>query len=130
MTVIIRNPWPGRPIAGPVRSLAAVALSLILAGCALPPMEAGKMPKTEALSSLVTGRSTPEQVRALLGEPQGGGAARYRPDLPRHTVWYYELVQMKGDQVGINILLVLFDGGRYDGYLWFRGRELLKGLTA
>ena len=46
----------------------------------------------------------------------------------RHDVWYYELLQAKGDQIGVSILLVMFKENHYDGYFWFRAKELLKGL--
>lgn len=108
--------------------MAIVGVVLGLAACTLPPMEAGNLPPPSKLSSLVSGKSTTADVRAALGEPRGFGAAHYRPDLPQHTVWYYEKLQTKGDQVGVSILLVMFRKDQYDGYLWFKGKQLLTGL--
>ena len=108
--------------------LAVITLYFGFAGCALPAIETGKPLPTNGLKSLVSGQSTPDQVRAALGEPRGFGAARYRPELGRHDVWYYELLQAKGDQIGVSILLVMFKENHYDGYFWFRAKELLKGL--
>ena len=109
------------------RRILLIGMLLGLAGCTLPPMQTGERPKIEALASLMSGVSTPQQVRAALGDPRGLGAAHHRPDLPKHKVWYYELVQAKGDQIGLTILLVMFKQDRYDGYFWFKGKELLEG---
>lgn len=109
-----------------VRRMAVIGLLVGAAGCELPLLEMGERPKTSGLTSLVSGKSTSAEVRAALGEPRGYGATRYNRDLPLHKVWYYELIQLKGDQVAVNILLVMFREDRYEGYLWFSAKELLQ----
>lgn len=44
----------------------------------------------------------------------------------RRTIWYYEYVQVKDDQIGVKILLVFFNAETYDGYLWFAAKELAR----
>jgi hypothetical protein len=86
----------------------------------------GEAPNVEGLKRLSSGVSTADDVLAALGRPRGTGAMRHSPSQPLRTVWYYELVMVKGDQVHLNILLVYLDGNRYDGHLWFSANELLK----
>ncbi len=86
----------------------------------------GEAPKVDGLKSLVSGVSTAEEVLAKLGTPRGTGAMRHSPEQPLRTVWFYELVMMKGDQVHLNILLVYLNRNLYDGHLWFSANELVS----
>ena len=44
----------------------------------------------------------------------------------RRSIWYYEYVQAKDDQIGLKILLVFLDGDTYGGHLWFAAKELVN----
>ncbi len=112
------------------RWMAVLGLLVLAAGCALPLITIGERAPTQNLDCLVSEKSTAADVRAALGEPRGHGRARYTADQPLRKVWFYEFLQIKGDQVGVNILLVFFRGDRYDGYLWFSAEEMLTGIPS
>jgi len=99
---------------------------LLAVGCAAPPpMSIGHRVPLHNLDHLVSEKSSAVDVRETLGEPRGHGSARFSRDQPKREVWFYEFVQMKGDQASVNILLVFFREDRYEGYLWFSAKELL-----
>ncbi len=104
-----------------------MAVLVTLTGCSTPPFSDGRLAPTDKLTELTVGVSRKDDVRMALGEPRGPGATRHahdRSDL--RTIWYYEFIQLKGDQIGMKILLVFFDQEKYDGYLWFGAKELLQ----
>lgn len=103
------------------------AVLIAVMGCSTPPMSDGRLAPTDRLTELTVGASGKDDVRMALGEPRGAGAARHRHDRPDlRTIWYYEFVQIKGDQVGLKILLVFFDQEKYTGYMWFSAKELFE----
>ena len=78
--------------------------------------------------SLKRGISTKEDVRNLLGNPDGFGTAIWPPDHRFFRVWYYEdmrVVGMRSVEGGVQelnmrhqILTIYFDGENYDGFNW------------
>jgi hypothetical protein len=112
------------------RWMAVLGLLVLAAGCTAPLISIGEQTQTQNLDRLVSERSTAADVSAALGEPRGYGRARYTKDQPLRNVWFYEFMQIKGDQVSVKILLVFFRGDRYDGYLWFSAKELLTGIPS
>ena len=116
-----------RPFLPLRRCVAVIGILVLVAGCAAPPpINLGRRAPLQNLDRLVSEISSEAEVRAALGAPRGYGRARYSRDQPLRNVWFYEFVQVKGEQVGLNILLVFFRDDRYDGYLWFSAKELLK----
>ncbi len=114
-----------RPVHPWRRWMAVLGLLVLAAGCGSPPtITVGYRAPTQNLDRLVSEKSSAADVRAALGEPRGHGAARYTKDQPPRKVWYYEFIQIKGSQIGLDILLVFFQGDRYDGYIWFSAKEL------
>jgi hypothetical protein len=106
-------------------SIVALVPSL-LAGCGVMHVRAGKKPDTGALQkSLHVGRSTEQQVRALLGDPDGRGRSMLPWQASPRTVWSYYYEEGVIDLGGGNsddrriFLYVFFDGDRFDGYMWF-----------
>ena len=112
------------------RWVTALGLLVLAAGCSAPTINIGYRAPIGGLDRLVSEKSSAADVRAALGEPRGHGAARFTKDQPLRKVWYYEFIQLKGSQFGINLLLVFFRDDRYDGYLWFSAKELLKRLPS
>jgi hypothetical protein len=110
-----------------IGKLASAAVLVALVGCASPTVTDGRGAPTYNLVSLEIGVSDEGAVRAALGEPRGNGFVRHSAEQPaRRSIWYYELVQVKDDQVGLKILLVFFSEGKYDGYVWFAAQELRR----
>jgi hypothetical protein len=103
-----------------------LAVSVFLTGCGPMQVRAGKKPDVSVLQkSLQVGKSTQQDVRAVIGEPDGQGRSMFPwQDSPR-TLWsyYYEegVIDMGGsgsDDRRI-FLFLFFDGDKYDGYMWF-----------
>lgn len=109
------------------RHALVVTIALLAAACGPPPtLYMGSQPRVEGLKQLVSLKSTTAEVVSALGEPRGYGMMRHTPDQPVRPVLVYEYVQVKGgEQIGMNVLLVYLDEGRYDGHLWFSARELM-----
>ena len=72
--------------------------------------------------------STKMDVRQMLGAPNGMGGAIFTIDPKQREIWYYENVEMKDFKreegvikvdVRQQVLLVFFEKGVYDGYMWF-----------
>jgi hypothetical protein len=99
-------------------------LATFLSGCAT--MKYGVPPKVERLQSLQRGVSTKTDALSVLGEPRGRGAARMSPDQGSRDVLFYEYAESDGAKVELKFLLVFFDDGRYDGYLWFSSAALIS----
>ena len=75
-------------------------------------------------TDLHRGISTMDDVRRLLGEPNGSGGMLLLPRDPKPlNVWFYEKIEIaaEGNQIDINqdVMLIFFKGGRFDGYWWF-----------
>lgn len=99
----------------------AIAAALLMQGCIEIRVRVGERPDVAALEAkLEMGKSTHEDVRALLGKPFGEGAAMLPfHDAPR-DMWsyYYEEGTLKDDRR--MFLFVYFTAdGHYDGYMWF-----------
>jgi hypothetical protein len=97
-----------------------------LSGCATPPINVGTPPAVEMLSGLVVGTSTAQDVRNALGEPRGSGKVRHNTDVEARDIIYYEFIQLKGNQIGLKLLLVFLKDDVYDGHLWFGAQELIE----
>lgn len=121
---------PARRLAG--RAAVVLAASLValvpsvLGGCGVMQIRAGKRPDVSAMQgSLHVGRSTQQQVRALLGDPDGRGRSMLPWQPSPRTVWsyYYEegVIDLGGENSDDRriFLYVFFDEDRFDGYLWF-----------
>jgi hypothetical protein len=125
-----------------INSRASLLLSgmLALGGCTpAKVVTSGAFHDTQRIeASLERGVSTPEDVKRLLGEP-GGRGEFYLAQLGKpRDVWYYEDIEVinvasqretaaslePGETTSLyltlrlQILLVFFSNGRYDGMLW------------
>jgi hypothetical protein len=79
----------------------------------------GWPPRIDELAGLRPGASTAADVLLVLGEPRGRGTARIARGEPTRDLWFYEYVEARGQDIGLTMLLIFFDGERYVGYLWF-----------
>ncbi len=104
----------------------ALASSILLSACTAPRVTMGWPTPTQSLDRLVPETSTASEVRSVLGRPRGTGLTRHTPEDPLRRIWVYEYSQVKGDQVGLDVLLVYLQDERYEGHMWFTTRELLK----
>src|SRR5262245_8446514 len=105
--------------------LTAVSLFLLSAiGCSVT---YGEMPKVERLEELKRQISTKEDVLKVLGAPRGYGMADLGTLPGARPIWFYEYAHGGGSQIELTILLVFFEGEKYDGYLWFSASQEVKG---
>ena len=107
-----------------------VALLVIATACSGVSYQLGrKVTDLDVLEEALTLRqSTPEDVRAVLGEPTGDGAVMMpmMDSKPRTVLTYYynegRFAATEGTVSGdarLMLLLIYFDNDRYDGYMWF-----------
>ena len=81
---------------------------------------------------LVRGQSTAEEVRRLLGKPDGKGDARFPPAWVLQEIWLYDEEVAHANiwnpeirdgkieaDAEVRSLYVLFTDGRFDGYYWY-----------
>ena len=108
-------------------------VSVMLALCTPSVARASPFDEVDQLDTkLVRGQSTQEDVRRLLGKPDGKGAARFPPAWAVQEIWFYREQKVHSSMWNPEIrdgklevdaerreLLVLFTGGRFDGYLWY-----------
>lgn len=98
----------------------ALALSLALPACMNIQVRVGTRPDIAALEQrLSAGKSSAEDVVAILGNPYGKGVSSLPFEPAARVMWsyYYEEGSLKDDRR--TFLFVFFDKDRYDGYLWF-----------
>jgi hypothetical protein len=118
------------------RLFSLLLASMLVAGCAPKKATTGAFAEIGGLESKLQRKvSTKRDVQRVLGPPDGFGSA-YLPVGPKlsfdpkpREVWYYsdiELTGMKGEGGGVilvdvrqQVLLVLFDEGVFDGFMWF-----------
>ena len=98
-----------------------VLITALSVGCMT--IHYGVNPHTERLADLKPGASTAADVLLTLGEPRGKGAAHLSPDLPLRDIWFYEYLEANGTDIDMKMLIVLMNGDRYDGYLWFSSKD-------
>lgn len=108
------------------RRLLAGAILAAMSGCANQPA-AGSAPPPAAypyadLSGLRVNNSTSDDVRRLLGEPNGDGALLL-PGATQSDTWFYETVRysIKGSTFNVyqDVIMVFFADDRVSGYLWY-----------
>jgi hypothetical protein len=65
------------------------------------------------------GASTPADVEQELGPPTHKSRAMLPIDAHPRVMWTYYYVESSRHDARQQYLFVLFNGDRYDGYLWF-----------
>jgi hypothetical protein len=118
-------------------SLSGLVLATLLAGCAGQATTGAFTQVGRIESELRRGVSTKMDVRRVLGTPKGVGAASLPTDPRPRELWYYEDVKVTdvkfigpgeiSGKVQQQILLVTFDKGVFDGFIWYSGAPALAG---
>jgi len=107
-------------------ALGLLGLLVLTVGCMT--IQYGRMPETRPLVDSLTPKvSTKEDVLNTLGPPRGYGAASMVGIDDSRTIWYYEALKATTKNVDLAMLLVFFDGEKYDGYMWFSSIEQWSG---
>ncbi len=127
--------------AAPRRRLVFVLLwalvPVLLIGCAPKRVTTGAFTQvTRIEDGFKRGVTTKEDVRRLLGPPDGGGSAIFPPDRRQREIWFYqdvEVVNFTNPKPGLmkmdvrqQILLVFFEEGVFDGYMWYSNAARAK----
>jgi hypothetical protein len=122
--------WPGQ-------MLVLMSLVAVLAfGCATKATTGAFVEVGRIQDELRRGVSTKMDVQRVLGSPNGFGTAIFPEDLRPLDVWYYDDVEatdmkFEGSIVQMNmrqqILLVFFEGGVFNGFMWFSNAGAAKG---
>jgi hypothetical protein len=108
-------------------------LGVCVAVCTPVVARAGPFDVVDQLDvKLVRGQSTAEEVRRLLGDPDGKGDGRFPPAWVLQEVWLYEEEVVHSSMWNPEIrdskleadaeqrtLYVLFTDGRFAGYYWY-----------
>ncbi len=80
----------------------------------------GTPPPIDRLDHLQIGATTHDEVRAVMGEPQGDGAMLLFPSLGTLDAWFYEYMEIGAfSEPDVTILLIFVDREHYSGHLWF-----------
>lgn len=111
------------------RTSALLALFLfLLCSCASidPQQPPPKVPafKNDALTTIFKkGVTTTEDVKNVLGEPNGKGEFLYPDDSVQRVIWFYEkiVLDFSGGKIDFqqDILMVYFKKETFDGFLWY-----------
>lgn len=102
--------------------MCALALCGALAGCVglAAWTRTGIRPNVALLEDeLRVGESTKADVRYFLGRPYGQGGDMLPTASVARSTWVYYYAEESASTSRYVLLLVFFDGDRYDGYLWF-----------
>jgi hypothetical protein len=94
-----------------------------------PSIQFGKPPLTDRLDTLKIDVSTKQDIKAILGEPQGYGAVR-STSFGIKEAWLYESTDIEGVKARMRMLMIFLDKERgvYHGHLWFAS-GMLFGQT-
>jgi hypothetical protein len=97
---------------------------MLLGGCLT--VEFGHPVAYRALDGMVPGETTHAEILLALGEPRGAGAFRVAQyERPRDAL-YYEYIKASGSRTQVEILIVLMQDQRFDGYMWFGSSARVK----
>ena len=109
----------------------------LLIGCAAQKVTTGAFTNISGVDSqLKRGVSTKMEVQRLLGAPNGFGNAILPTNSTPREVWYYEDIEATDykNVEGIitmnmrqQILLIFFEGGVFDGYMWSANTGKVNG---
>jgi hypothetical protein len=103
-----------------LQRLCTFVLCGAVVGCTALWTKTGVRPNIAVLEAeLRLGESTQEDVRYFLGTPYGQGRDMLPTLTAARSTWVYYYAEESASTSRYVLLLVFFDGERYDGYLWF-----------
>ena len=134
---VTMNTWRARAGCGLV---VTILVGSLVAGCASQ-MTTGAFTQTRRIESdLKQGVSTKMDVQRVLGTPTGSGGAVFPLDSRPREVWYYDDIEVTNlsseaeSEAGLyrvkvrqQILLVFFEKGVFDGFMWWSNAGEAKG---
>ncbi len=103
---------------------AALLVSLLVAACGTIKIVAGEAVKPDLIEQqLVVGKSSPDDVRRVLGEPKSFGRDLLPAASRPRTVWSYHYEESQASLSSVEsayriFLLVFMADDRFDGYFW------------
>lgn len=106
------------------RTLCLIVVFTALTGCFATKF--GAQPEVDRLKTLRPGESKAADVLLALGEPRGHGLARFSAYPEAGEMWYYEYVEVRGFNVHLKILWVIFNKQTYIGHIWFSSNTLMS----
>lgn len=119
------------------RRLLLVLVATLLAGGCATQATTGAFTKVRRIDSdLQRGVSSKMDVQRVLGAPKGLGHAVLPLDPRPREVWFYDDIAVKdarGEpgviriQVKQQILLVFFEKGVFDGFMWYSTEDTVEG---
>lgn len=106
--------------------VAATAVMTISACNSVIQIRSGRQVDPALLDTALTvGQSTAQEVRSVLGEPEGKGREALPTGQPPRTIWTYSYdasmaaLSGSGSDSRRMYVLVFLKDDTYDGYLWF-----------
>ncbi len=106
-----------------------LVVGALVAGCATTVTTGAFTQVSRIESQLRRGVSTKMDVQRVLGTPKGTGSALLPTDPRPREVWHYSdiaVTDARGEGPGVlranvrqQVLLVTFEKGVFDGYMWF-----------
>ena len=121
-----RQPTGGTILIWPYRLIFLSLLALVIISCT-PSIQFGKPPLTDRLDMLTIDVSTKQDIKSILGEPQGYGAVQ-STSFGIKEAWLYESTDVEGQKSRLRMLMVFVDKDRgvYHGHLWFASGMLIS----
>lgn len=116
--------------------LSLILAALLVAGCAAKGTTGAFTQTSRIASELKRGVSTRMDVQRVLGIPNGSGNAVFPTDPRPREVWFYDDIEVtnarsEADIIRANIrqqiLLVFFEKGVFDGFMWFSNAGEAEG---
>jgi len=114
----------------------AILVGYLVAGCAAQATTGAFTQTSRIESELKQGISTKMDVQLLLGTPKGSGGAVFPIDPRPREAWYYDDIEVTNlsSEAGLyrvkvrqQILLVFFEKGVFDGFMWWSNAGEAKG---
>lgn len=103
-----------------IQAIGLLAGILLLTGCTTIQIQMGRNVDPTALEHKLTiGESTQEDVRSVMGEPDGMGRYTSPVTYENGTLWTYYYEEATMQEAKRIFVYVYFKEDKYTGYMWF-----------